>query len=616
VTDLLRARVATAIGAQYELQEELGRGGMAVVYRARDLRLKRPVAIKVLPPELAFDPAVRTRFTREAQTSAQLAHPHIVQIYDVGERDGIAFFVMALVTGGTLGRRLAAEPRQPVEDARRWLAEVADALAYAHARGVVHRDIKPDNVLLDRDSGRAVVTDFGIARAMESGARLTLTGIAIGTPAYMSPEQAEGTATVDGRSDLYALGVLGYQMLTGRVPFSGGNAMAVMLKHATERPYPIADLRPDAPRALCAAIERALEKAPADRWPDAMAMRDALRADAERPHRAQRDRAARDDSHAPPFAERVSAPVAPRDASSAADAPASPAPPAADALALLSAQERTDLRLWHGRVDLLERVKGFRRYVARTLGAAVFSVLCVVGAEEVPPLGVAPLVPMVMIATAWKRGRSLKRQGVKPLRALFALRSARALRTAPGPDERRLEKLVPREVLAGSRGDAIRRAIGERETILEVFGGLAKADRAALPDVMPTVNALLERVVHLARTAHGLDRSVDPRALDELDARIADAERDAGFAEADRRLALLHRQRESVADLDRRRAVLGRQLESAVLALTNLRLDLLKVRSGGLHASFADVSSATQDARALSQDIGSVLAAVSEVRRL
>src|SRR5687767_8151427 len=203
MTEPLHAHVVAAIGHQYELESEIGRGGMSVVYRARDLRLNRPVAIKVLPPELAYDPAIRTRFTREAQTSALLSHAHIVPIYDVGEREGIAYFVMALVTGGNLAALLAREPRQPIDEVRRLLCEIADALAYAHLHGVIHRDIKPDNILLDRDGRRAIVTDFGIARAIEAGTRLTITGNALGTPQYMSPAQAVGEREVDGRSDIY-----------------------------------------------------------------------------------------------------------------------------------------------------------------------------------------------------------------------------------------------------------------------------------------------------------------------------------------------------------------------------------------------------------------------------
>src|SRR5687768_3485087 len=281
MTDSLTARVVGALGHQYQVESEIGRGGMSVVYRARDIRLNRTVAIKVLPPELAYDPAIRTRFTREAQTSAQISHAHIVPIYDVGEREGIAYFVMALVSGGNLASLLAREPRQPIDEVRRLLCEIADALAYAHLRGVIHRDIKPDNILLDAESGRAMVTDFGIARAIEAGTRLTLTGIAVGTPTYMSPEQAVGEKEVDGRSDIYSLGVLAYQMLTGRVPFTAGNSMALLLKQISERPRPIAELRPDAPRALREAVERALMKSPEDRWPTAAALRDALASDDE-----------------------------------------------------------------------------------------------------------------------------------------------------------------------------------------------------------------------------------------------------------------------------------------------------------------------------------------------
>ena len=250
---------------------------MSVVYRARDLRLNRPVAIKVLPPELAHDAAIRARFTREAQTSAQL----------VPSRTSSRSTTSASVTGSptsswrsspaaNLAAHLMREPRQPVDEVRRILAEVADALAYAHLRGVIHRDIKPDNILLDRQTGRAMVTDFGIAWAMEAGARLTATGIAVGTPTYMSPEQAVGERELDGRSDIYSAGVLGYQMLTGRVPFEAGNSMALLLKHVTERPRPIAELRPDAPKGLRETVERAMMKAPEDRWPTASSLRESL----------------------------------------------------------------------------------------------------------------------------------------------------------------------------------------------------------------------------------------------------------------------------------------------------------------------------------------------------
>src|SRR4051812_38673819 len=251
---------------------------MAVVYRATDLRLHRPVAIKVLPPDVAFNPDVRTRFIREAQTAAQLNHPNIVPIYSVDERDasGLVYFVMSFVDGESLGVRLSREGAWPVDQTVRVLRDVADALAYAHTHGVVHRDIKPDNILIDRASGRPVVTDFGIARAAAGETRLTVTGVAVGTPAYMSPEQALGEREIDGRSDLYSLAVVGYHMLVGETPFKAANTPAMLVKHVSERPRPIRDHRPDIPAYLAVAIDRALSKRPDDRFADAAEFRDAL----------------------------------------------------------------------------------------------------------------------------------------------------------------------------------------------------------------------------------------------------------------------------------------------------------------------------------------------------
>ncbi len=276
MSDPLRDHVAAALADRYAVEAEIGRGAMAVVYRAREVRLRRVVALKVLPPELAFRSGVRERFLREAQTAAQLSHPHIVPVYSAGDDGGVAWLAMALVDGETLAERLARAPRPGIDEARRVLAETADALAYAHARGVVHRDVKPENVLLERDTGRAVVTDFGIARAAEDDGRLTGTGVTLGTPAYMSPEQAMGEAEVDGRADQYALGVVGYQLLTGALPFQATNATGMLMKHVGEAPRPVRERAPGVPPALAAAVERALAKRPADRWPDAAAFRDAL----------------------------------------------------------------------------------------------------------------------------------------------------------------------------------------------------------------------------------------------------------------------------------------------------------------------------------------------------
>jgi serine/threonine protein kinase len=251
---------------------------MGVVYRARDKRLKRHIAIKVLPPELAFQSAIKTRFLREAETAAQLSHPNIVPIYTVDEMEGLVFFVMAYISGDNLAKRLHERGVLPVEEVRRISREVADALAYAHERGVVHRDIKPDNILLDASTGRTMVTDFGIARAASEGdaGRLTATGMAIGTPAYMSPEQAAGDREIDGRSDLYALGVVAYQMLCGEPPFVANSTPAMLVKHISERPTPVSQRRSDIPLDLSRAVMMCLEKDPAMRFPSASAMVTAL----------------------------------------------------------------------------------------------------------------------------------------------------------------------------------------------------------------------------------------------------------------------------------------------------------------------------------------------------
>src|SRR5215217_1178921 len=250
---------------------------MGVVYRGKDRRLKRTVAIKVLPPELAFRSEIKTRFLREAETAAQLNHPNIVDIYAVDELENIVFFVMAYITGDNLAKRLHHHGTLSIEETRRTLRDVADALAYAHERGVIHRDIKPDNILIDQQSGRPMVTDFGIARAISEGdSRLTATGIAIGTPTYMSPEQAAGERTIDGRSDLYSLGILGYQMLTGEPPFVANSTPAILVKHISERPIPVEQRRADVPQDLARVIMILLEKDPAHRIASANAVVSAL----------------------------------------------------------------------------------------------------------------------------------------------------------------------------------------------------------------------------------------------------------------------------------------------------------------------------------------------------
>jgi serine/threonine-protein kinase len=260
-----------ALAGEYSLQRELGRGGMGVVYLARDVQLDRDVAIKVLPTPLARTAAARERFVREARTAAGLSHPHIVPIHRVGEAGGFVFFVMSYVEGETLGERLRTRGPLPPADAARVLREVAWALAYAHGRGIVHRDVKPDNILLEASTGRALVTDFGIARGGEDPGPATDFGKIMGTAHYMSPEQA-ANEPVDGRSDIYALGVVGYLTVSGRLPFESSTLPALLVKQATEDPPSVMRAAPGLPAALGATIDRCLARDPEERFADGEAL--------------------------------------------------------------------------------------------------------------------------------------------------------------------------------------------------------------------------------------------------------------------------------------------------------------------------------------------------------
>ncbi len=258
-------RLTTALADRYAIQRELGAGGMATVYLADDLKHERQVAVKVLRPELAAALGPE-RFLREIKTTAGLNHPHILTLLESGEADGFLFYVMPYVEGESLRDRISREKQLPMEDALQIAREVADALGFAHSHDIVHRDIKPENVLLQ--SGHAVVADFGIARAIGAagGDRLTQTGLAVGTPAYMSPEQGAGSAELDGRSDLYSLGCVFYEMLAGHPPFSGSTAQELLARHSLDPVPTVTAARPAVSGALVQAINRSLAKAPADRF--------------------------------------------------------------------------------------------------------------------------------------------------------------------------------------------------------------------------------------------------------------------------------------------------------------------------------------------------------------
>jgi serine/threonine-protein kinase len=276
MTDLLD-RLRRALSDRYAIERELGRGGMAVVFLAEDLKHRRKVAIKVLSPDLSSDVGAE-RFLREIEIVAGLTHPHILPLHDSGQADDLLFCVMPYVEGESLRERLEREKQLPLEDAVQITREVAEALDYAHGCGIIHRDIKPANILLEH--GHAVVADFGIARAVEqaAGTSITQTGLAMGTPAYMSPEQASGSDDVDGRADTYALGCVLYEMLSGETPFTGSTPQSVLAKKRSEPTPRVSVVRETVPPAVEAALTKSLAKTPADRFATAGQFAEALSA--------------------------------------------------------------------------------------------------------------------------------------------------------------------------------------------------------------------------------------------------------------------------------------------------------------------------------------------------
>jgi len=270
------ATLNTALSGRYEIERELGRGGMATVYLARDLRHDRRVAVKVLDPELGAILGVE-RFLSEIRVTANLQHPHLLPLFDSGAAGGLLYYVMPYVEGESLRARLDREKQLPVDEAVRLATAVLAALDYAHEHGVVHRDLKPENILLQH--GEPVVADFGIALAVSNagGARVTQTGLSLGTPQYMSPEQATGDRLIDARSDIYSMGAVLYEMLAGEPPHTGASVQAIIAKVITERPRSLRIGRDTVPEAVDHTVLKALAKIPADRWSSARAFADALR---------------------------------------------------------------------------------------------------------------------------------------------------------------------------------------------------------------------------------------------------------------------------------------------------------------------------------------------------
>ena len=624
----LPARLAEALGAAYTIEGEIGRGGMGVVYRARDERLQRRVAIKVLPPELAFQQDIRERFTREAQTAARLSHPHIVPIHSVGEGRGLVYFVMGYVEGESVAARIRRRGQLPVEEARRIMKETADALSAAHSLSVIHRDIKPDNILLEGTRGRVMVTDFGIAKALSStsGATLTGIGVAIGTPAFMSPEQAAGERDIDGRSDLYSLGIVTYQMLTGELPFNAPSVAGILMKQITEAAPDLRRKRPDIPEDLALAVARCLEKDPQNRWPTADALRRALESrtsagyeptgvqrgaaagqrggaaagqrknqSVRRPERFPKDVARQRGSvNAPPRNRELPAPL-PRHPAARSRRDRHNEMPVPDT----------------GEPRIIQKVRGqFASWAAVSAGCMGINVAT--GIDH--PWFLFPMFGMGIgllrnYATLWQAGYSWRDVLSRPpaADALETLtKGGRAGRPAPLPSAEEY----------GSQLPAVMQVHGDRVAIFKLLARLPASERKMLPEIQQTAEALYDRATDLARTVHAMDSNLDSESLAQIDERIAALRREPDDPERARRLGLLERQRQTIADLRGRRSQVASHLESCVLAMQNVRFDLLRLRSAGVAAVLGDLTQATQKAKALSRDVDNVIAAAGEIREV
>jgi len=634
----LRAHVERVLSANYELDREIGRGGMGIVYLARDRRLKRQVAIKVLPPELAFRGEIRTRFLREAETAAQLSHPNIVPIYSVDEREGLVFFVMAFVDGDNLAVRLHRDGPLPFDDARRYLVEVGRALAFAHERGVVHRDIKPDNILINREDGRVMVTDFGIARAVTDGAdaRLTATGMAIGTPAYMSPEQSMGEREVDGRSDLYSLGVVAYQMLTGELPFNASSTPALLVKHISEVPAPVQQRCPGVPVDLGRAVMLMLEKDPTNRFPSAASLVAALESG-----NVPAPRAGAMSLGGLPAGGGAMPARAQRSATEAAsilpDEPYALAAPTADELA----------RWNHPRVVYMRKRMGPWLFA----GGASIIVSAFGGPDFAGLWGLYSIYLAWKYAQLWTDGFDWRDVLKEPRDRLFfdvvaewgdsvkalwdpakraEVRERQRLRNNRGVEffdragaPSALPAGLPANQLAsltGSGSRTVQEARRNRDEILRLIETLPKKERAILGDVPSSAMSLYQKVEALALQVAELERNVPGESAAQLDAEIGRLEGEANpldtraSEERVRRLAYLKRQRRFLADLGGRLAVSREKMESGAVALQNMRLEVVRLRSGP--QNFQTITSVAEKAMALGREVDAAVYARDEMAKL
>ena len=628
---------------------------MGIVYCARDKRLKRNVAVKLLPPELAFRADIRQRFLREAETAAQLSHPHIVPIYNVEERENLVYFIMAFIAGDNLGTRLQQHGAMEPAEVRRILREVADALGYAHKRMVVHRDIKPDNILLDADTGRAMVTDFGIARALtDTGdSRLTATGMAIGTPAYMSPEQSAGESDIDGRSDLYSLGVVGYQMACGDLPFNAPNTPSMLVKHLSERPTPVDERQPDLPPDLARVIMLMLEKDPANRFPDAESVVVALSSGVMPTLRTAQSAASALPMGLASYGSAGGTAMSRGGTTRTGGGLRSPSVPTPD-----------ELDRWNA-----EPVKKFRKKLAPYLAVnGILIPLSIFGGDFgfFAVTGFWSIFLAVQYSKLWQEGynwrdvfrqprdrlmfdvaaetiddaRALfdetKREQVRArarARAsggLFNDRPAGALAAGTGSRGR-----MPRSPLPGESnppphlpadnspyGSALASVRMDRDEIHRQLMGMTKEERDQIPDVGQSADAIYRKAMEVATNLAELDlrdSSDTPESIEREIGKLEDQANPLDYRASEervRRLAHLKRQRRVVADLGKRRTESETKLEHCRQLLRSMRLELLRYRSAGMTGMSNGLSMVTQQAQVVVKEMGYLSDAAAELNAL
>ena len=634
----LAQRLMAALGTEYTLEGEIGRGGMGVVYRARDERLHRRVAIKVLPPELAFQKEIRERFTREAQTAARLSHPHIVPIHDVGEGAGVVYFIMGLVEGESLGARLKRRGSLPPDEVRRIMKETADALSAAHAVSVIHRDIKPDNILLEGTRGRVMVTDFGIAKALSQTSVATLTGIgvAIGTPQYMSPEQAAGEREIDGRSDLYSLGVVAYQMTSGELPFNAPTVAGILMKQITEPAPVLHESRSEVPEDLSLAIARCLEKDPTNRWPTADALRRALESRTVTGYRPGATGAATAGRRSPPGTRPRPSSTRERTIPRSPQVPGMPVPraprplPAGPRLgapggggAVRGGYVRNQRGEWirvadagelpvpdTGEPPIVQRVRArFARWAAVTGGCFLLNLAT--GITNGPWfLFVAAGFGFPLLKSysqLWQAGYSW-RDVLHPPPAADAVLVPGAKGGARRPQK------PPTQAEFGAYFARVSQVHTDRQFILSLMEKLPASDREMLPEIIETADDLYQRSLELGKTLNDIDVNFGQDTPERIRQRLELLRAQPEGPERERQIDIYEKQLRTATELTDRRNKIASRLESSVLAMQNMRFDLLRLRTAGIGAVLGDLTQATQQARAISRDVDHAIAAASEVR--